>query len=388
MNNLEIKVEKKLDSKELQELVEEGKKVTEEKIEDSLNYEKLSQEEKDAIEEFNKKIDVNDASQILQFGVPAQEKISKFSDSILEDVKTKNTGEVGDLLASLVSEIKSFDSSIAVSDKSGFLEKLFGSAKKSIDKIIAKYSKIEKNIDTIEAGLEKDKLQMLKDITIFDTMYEKNLEYFKELSLYIIAGERKLEELKSTTLPELKKQAEKSGDQIDIQKVQDLEQMINRFEKKIYDLKTTRIISIQMAPQIRLLQNNEAELVEKIQSSITNTIPLWKNQMVLALGINNAKQALKGQQAVSKLTNDMLVKNSETLKQGSVEIAEESEKAIVNIETLQKTNRDLIDTLDAVIKIHEDGRVKRAEAEKELQNIERELKEKMLEINVKSTKSE
>ena len=232
MNNLEIKVEKKLDSKELQELVEEGKKVTEEKIEDSLNYEKLSQEEKDAIEEFNKKIDVNDASQILQFGVPAQEKISKFSDSILEDVKTKNTGEVGDLLASLVSEIKSFDSSIAVSDKSGFLEKLFGSAKKSIDKIIAKYSKIEKNIDTIEAGLEKDKLQMLKDITIFDTMYEKNLEYFKELSLYIIAGERKLEELKSTTLPELKKQAEKSGDQIDIQKVQDLEQMINRFERR------------------------------------------------------------------------------------------------------------------------------------------------------------
>ena len=388
MNNLEIKVEKKLDNNELKDLVEEGKKVTEEKIEDSLNYEKLSQEEKDAIEEFNKKIDVTDASQILQFGVPAQEKISKFSDSILEDVKTKNTGEVGELLASLVSEIKSFDSSIAVSDKAGFLEKLFGSAKKSIDKIIAKYSKIEKNIDTIEAGLEKDKLQMLKDITIFDTMYEKNLEYFKELSLYIIAGEKKLEELKNTTLPELKKKAEKSGDQIDIQKVQDLEQMINRFEKKIYDLKTTRIISIQMAPQIRLLQNNEAELVEKIQSSITNTIPLWKNQMVLALGINNAKQALKGQQAVSKLTNDMLVKNSETLKQGSIEIAEESEKAIVNIETLQKTNRDLIDTLDAVIKIHEDGRVKRAEAEKELQNIERELKEKMLEINVKSTKSE
>ena len=387
MNNLEIKVEKKLDSKELQELVEEGKKVTEEKIEDSLNYEKLTQEEKEAIDEFNQKIDVTDASQILQFGVPAQEKISKFSDSILEDVKTKNTGEVGELLASLVSEIKSFDSSIAVSDKAGFLEKLFGSAKKSIDKIIAKYSKIERNIDTIEAGLEKDKLQMLKDITIFDTMYEKNLEYFKELSLYIIAGEKKLEELKTTTLPELKEKAEKSGDQIDIQKVQDLEQMINRFEKKIYDLKTTRIISIQMAPQIRLLQNNEAELVEKIQSSITNTIPLWKNQMVLALGINNAKQALKGQQAVSKLTNDMLVKNSETLKQGSIEIAEESEKAIVNIETLQKTNRDLIDTLDAVIKIHEDGRVKRAEAEKELQNIERELKEKMLEINVKSTKA-
>ncbi len=387
MNNLELKVEKKMNPDDLKELVEEGKKITEEKIEDSLNYDLLSQEEKDAIEEFNKKIDVTDASQILQFGVPAQEKISKFSDSILEDVKTKSTGEVGELLASLVSEIKSFDSSIAVSDKSGFLEKLFGSAKKSLDKIIAKYSKIEKNIDTIEQGLEKDKIQMLKDITIFDTMYEKNLEYFKELSLYIIAGDRKLEELKNTMLPELKAKAEKSGDQIDIQKVQDLEQMINRFEKKIYDLKTTRIISIQMAPQIRLLQNNEAELVEKIQSSITNTIPLWKNQMVLALGINNAKRALKGQQAVSKLTNDMLVKNSETLKQGSIEIAEESEKAIVNIETLQKTNKDLIDTLDAVIKIHEDGRVKRAEAEKELQNIEKELKAKMLEINVKSTKT-
>ena len=386
MNNLEIKVDKKVETADLQNLVEEGKKITEEKIEKSLNYEMLSQEEKDAIDEFNAKIDVNDATQILQFGAPAQEKISKFSDSILEDVKTKNVGEVGDLLANLVSEIKSFDSSIAASDKAGFIEKIFGNAKKSVDKIIAKYSKIEKNIDVIEQGLEKDKVQMLKDITIFDTMYDKNLEYFKELSLYIIAGERKLEELRNETLPELQKQAQESGDQLDAQRVQDLEQMINRFEKKIYDLKTTRIISIQMAPQIRLLQNNEAELVEKIQSSITNTIPLWKNQMVLALGINNAKQALKGQQAVSKLTNDMLVKNSETLKQGSIEIAEESEKAIVNIETLQKTNKDLLDTLDAVIKIHEDGRVKRAEAEKELQNIERELKEKMLEINVKPTK--
>ena len=378
---MELKVEKKMDEKELDKL-SEVKNVTEEKIEESLNYDLLSKEEKEAIDEFNKKIDVNDTTQILQFGAAAQNKISEFSDSILEDVKTKNIGETGDLLSDLVSQIKSFDRDISSSEKKGLLEKLFSNAKKELDKIIAKYSKIEKNIDTIEKGLERDKLQMLKDINIFDTMYEKNLEYFKEISLYIIAGEKKLDELRNVTLKELKEKAEKSGEQLDIQKVQDMENMINRFEKKIYDLKTTRIISIQMAPQIRLLQNNEAELVEKIQSSITNTIPLWKNQMVLALGINNAKQALKGQQAVSKLTNEMLIKNSQTLKQGSIEIAEESEKAIVNVETLQKTNKDLIETLDKVIEIHENGRLKRQEAEKVLEDIEKELKDKMLEIQV------
>ena len=381
MSNLELKVEKKVEEKEVENLVTESN-VTEEMVEDSLNYEKLSKEEKAAIEEFNSKIDIEDTTQVLQYGAAAQDKISKFSDSILEDVKTKNTGEVGELLADLVSQIKSFDADISRSGKKGFLEKIFSNAKKEVDFIIAKYSKIEKNIDTIEGGLEKDKVQMLKDISIFDTMYEKNLEYFKEISLYIIAGERKLENLREKVLPELKAKAEKSGDQIDVQKVNDMENMIHRFEKKIYDLKTTRIISIQMAPQIRLLQNNDAELVEKIQSSITNTIPLWKNQMVLALGISNAKKALKSQQAVSKLTNDMLKKNSETLKQGSIDIAEESEKAIVDIETLQKTNQDLIETLDKVIEIHKNGRAKRAEAEKTLENIEKELKEKMLEIHV------
>lgn len=382
MSNLELKVEKKIDEKSIEGLVN-TKEITDNKIEKSLNYDELSKEEKAAIEEFNKKFDVNDSTQILQFGVSAQEKISKFSDSILEDVKTKNTGEVGDLLANLVSQIKSFDKDVSGTTKKNFIEKIFNSAKKEFDYIVAKYSKIEKNIDTIEGGLEKDKLQMLKDITIFDTMYEKNLEYFKEISLYIIAGEKKLEELRDKELPKLKAQAEKTGDQLDVQKVNDMEALINRFEKKIYDLKTTRIISIQMAPQIRLLQNNEAELVEKIQSSITNTIPLWKNQMVLALGISNAKNALKSQQAVSKLTNEMLAKNSETLKQGSVEIARESERAIVDVETLQKTNRDIIETLDEVIKIHEEGRNKRAEAEKTLEEIEKELKAKMLEIHVK-----
>ena len=379
METLELKSAKAMGEKEFEELTEHSKSITNEKIEKSLNYDELTKAEQKAVDEFNAKIDVTDATEVLQFGAAAQTKISEFSDSVLETVRTKDTGEVGNLLADLVSEIKSFDK--GVSESKG-LGKLFTSAKKQIDKIIAKYNKIEKNIDSIEDGLTKDKIQMLKDISIFDEMYEKNLEYFKEISLYIIAGEKKLDELRSKVLPELKKQAEKTGDQLDVQKVTDMENTINRFEKKIYDLKTTRLISIQMAPQIRLLQNNDAELVEKIQSSITNTIPLWKNQMVLALGINNAKEALRSQQAVSKLTNDMLVKNSETLKQGSIEIAEESEKAIVNVETLQKTNADLIETLDKVIEIHKNGRAKRAEAEKELENIEKELKEKMLEIHV------
>ena len=382
MEELELKVNKELNKAEVENLAQESKKVTDEKIEKSLNYDLLSQEEKDAIEEFNKKINVEDATQVLQYGAKAQTKISQFSDSVLEDVKTRSTGEVGDLLADLVGEIRSFDSDIANTNKTG-LGKLFNSAKKQLEKLIAGYDKIEVNIDKIEASLEKHRLQMLKDITIFDTMYEKNLEYFKELSLYIIAGEKKIEELRNVTLPELQKKAQESGEQLDAQKVNDMENMINRFEKKIYDLKTTRIISIQMAPQIRLLQNNEAELVEKIQGSLTNTIPLWKNQMVLALGINNAKQAIGAQKAVTDLTNNMLQKNSEILKQGSIEIAEESERAIVDVATLQKTNKDIIDTLDQIIQIHENGRVKRQEAEVELANIEKELKEKMIELKVK-----
>lgn len=379
MSVMELKVENKDDEK-VAELAKQ-KKVTEERIEKSLNYDELTAEEKKAIDEFNAKIDVFDSTQILQYGAAAQNKISSFSDSVLEDVKTKSSGEVGDLLADLVAEIKGFDGTL-VSEPKG-LGKIFYSAKKQLTKIVAKYSKIESNIDGIEKGLDKSKIKLLKDVSMFDQMYQKNLEYFKEISLYIIAGEKKLEELKNVVLPELKKKAEETEEQLDVQKVQDMEAQINRFEKKLYDLKTTRLISIQMAPQIRLIQNNDAELVEKIQSSITNTIPLWKNQMVLALGITNAKTALKQQQAVSKLTNDMLLKNSETLKQGTLDIAKESERAIVDIETLKKTNQSLIETLDGVIKIHEDGRIKRKEAEVELQNIEKELKNKILEINIK-----
>lgn len=382
MENLELKVTPEIKNEEIENIIEEKENVTNEKIEQSLNYDMLTQAEKDAIDEFNTKIDIEDATQVLQYGAKAQTKISQFSDSVLEGVKTKSAGEVGDLLADLVSEIKSFDSDVAAGNPTG-ISKLFFNAKKQLDKIVAKYGKIENNIDKIEKDLESHKLQMLKDIAIFDTMYEKNLEYFKELSLYIIAGEKKLEELRNITLPELQNKARETGEQLDAQKVNDLENMINRFEKKIYDLKTTRVISIQMAPQIRLLQNNEAELVEKIQGSITNTIPLWKNQIVIALGINNAKQALGAQKAVTDLTNDMLQKNSEILKQGSIEIAQESERAIIDIETLQKTNKDIIETLDKVIEIHENGRIKRQEAEAELVNIEKELKDKMLEIKVK-----
>ena len=378
--NLELKVEDKLKEENISNLTQNSKEVTDEKIEKSLNYDELSESEKKAVDEFITKIDVMDQNLVLQYGAKAQNKISAFSDNILEDVKTKDIGDTGELLANLVGEIKSFNSSIGTSKKGIF--KLFNSAKKEISTIIAKYNKIEKNVDIIENSLEKNKVTLLKDIALFDTMYDKNLEYFKEISLYIIAGERKLEELKNKTLPVAKAKFEETHEQLDAQKIQDLENQINRFEKKIYDLKTTRIISIQMAPQIRLLQNNDAELVEKIQSSITNTIPLWKNQMVLALGINNSKKALESQQAVSNLTNDMLKKNSETLKQGSIEIAEEAEKAIIDIETLKKTNQDLIETIDNVIKIHEEGHAKRMEAEAELENIEKELKSKLIEINV------
>ena len=382
MEALELKVQSTPKKETVEALSQNAKTVTNEEIEKSLNYDLLTDEEKAAVDEFNEKIDLHDTTQVLQYGSAAQAKVSEFSDSVLEGVKTKNLGEVGDQLANLVAQIKAFDSGIV--EKKG-LAKLFSNAKKEVDTIIAKYNKIENNIDSIEKNLDKSRITLLKDISIFDTMYDKNLEFFKEISLYIIAGERKLEELRNVELPKLREAALASGEQLDAQKVNDLEGIINRFEKKLYDLKTTRIISIQMEPQIRLLQNNDAELVEKIQTSITNTIPLWKNQMVLALGISNSKRALEQTKAVSNITNEMLQSNSETLKQGSIEIAKESEKAVVSIETLKKTNKDIIETLDAVIKIHEEGRAKRAEAEKELEAIEQELKDKLVQINVPKT---
>jgi len=386
MENLELKVEAKdVDMSKVEDTLLQEKKVSEEVVEKSLNYDALTDEEKKAIDEFITKIDPKNTTQILQYGASAQSNISKFSDSVLDDVKTRSTGEVGDLLAGLVAEIKEFDTDIPTGEVKG-LAKIFNSAKKQLEKLINKYSKVETNINRIEKQLEDHKLQMLKDIAVFDTMYDKNLEYFKQLSLYIIAGEKKLKELREVTLPEMQAKAKESGDQTDVQAVHDMENMINRFEKKIYDLKTTRMISIQMAPQIRLIQNNDSELVEKIQSSLINTIPLWKNQIVIALGITHAKSALGAQKAVTDLTNEMLQKNSETLKQGTIEIAEESERAIIDVETLQKTNQDIIETLDKVIEIHQNGRVKRQEAEKQLEQIEGELKDKLLEIKIDSGK--
>ena len=385
--NEEIKLEvvSSVDTKEIETALETTKKVDEAVVEKSLNYDVLTDEEKKAIDTFLEKIDVKNTTQILQFGASAQNNISKFSDTVLQDVRTRSTGEVGNLLSNLVGEIKEFDSDVPTEEKKGILG-IFNSAKKQMEKLLAKYNKVENNISTIENQLENHKLQMMKDIAIFDTMYEQNLQYFKELSLYIIAGEKKLEELKNVTLPELQKVAEETKEQADAQAVNDMIATINRFEKRIYDLKTTRIISIQMAPQIRLIQNNDSELVEKIQSSLINTIPLWKNQIVIALGITNAKNALGAQKQVNEMTNEMLKKNSELLKQGTIDIAEQSEKAVVDVETLQKTNKDIIETLDKVLEIHENGKVKRQEAEQQLEQIEGELKDKLLEIKIESGK--
>lgn len=382
---IKLEVVSNIDTKEIETALETTKKVDEAVVERSLNYDVLTDEEKKAIDTFLEKVDVKNTTQILQFGASAQNNISKFSDTVLQDVRTRSTGEVGNLLSNLVVEIKEFDSDIPTEEKKGILG-IFNSAKKQIEKLLAKYNKVENNISTIENQLENHKLQMMKDIAIFDTMYEQNLQYFKELSLYIIAGEKKLEELRNVTLPELQRVAEETKEQADAQAVNDMIATINRFEKRIYDLKTTRIISIQMAPQIRLIQNNDSELVEKIQSSLINTIPLWKNQIVIALGITNAKNALGAQKQVNEMTNEMLKKNSELLKQGTIDIAEQSEKAVVDVETLQKTNKDIIDTLDKVLEIHENGKVKRQEAEQQLEQIEGELKDKLLEIKIESGK--
>ena len=379
---IKLEVVSNVDTKEIETALETTKKVDEAVVEKSLNYDVLTDEEKKAIDTFLEKVDVKNTAQILQFGASAQNNISKFSDTVLKDVRTKSTGEVGSLLSNLVGEIKEFDSDIPTEEKKGILG-IFNTAKKQMEKLLAKYNKVENNISTIENQLENHKLQMMKDIAIFDTMYEQNLQYFKELSLYIIAGEKKL---KNVTLPELQKVAEETKEQADAQAVNDMIATINRFEKRIYDLKTTRIISIQMAPQIRLIQNNDSELVEKIQSSLINTIPLWKNQIVIALGITNAKNALGAQKQVNEMTNEMLKKNSELLKQGTIDIAEQSEKAVVDVETLQKTNKDIIDTLDKVLEIHENGKVKRQEAEQQLEQIEGELKDKLLEIKIESGK--
>ena len=380
MNELELNVGvNKEEGQKIENELLAKKEFTEEKIEKSLNYDLLDEKEKEAIDDFVSKVDITDTTTVLSYGSNAQKEIAKFSDDVLTNVRTKNTGDVGELLTDLVVEIKDFDSAANLNQSKGLFG-IFDSLKKRVQRLLTKYDKVNNNIDKIEKKLEGHKVQMLKDIAIFDEMYNKNLDSFKLLSMYIIAGDIKLKELKEVELPKLQAVAAESGDQIDAQKVNDMVEMISRFEKKLYDLKTTRIISIQMAPQIRMIQNNDSELVEKIQSSITNTIPLWKNQVVIALGLANAKSALNTQQAVTEITNEMLKKNSENLKQGTIEIAVESEKAIVDVETLKKTNSDIIETLDTIIAIHKEGAQKRSEAELELQKIEQELKEKLIQI--------
>ena len=341
-----------------------------------LNQINLTEEELKTVEDFSGKIDLNDSAIILQYGAACQKKIAEFSDNALAGVRTKDLGQTSDMIADLVSELKGFD---ATEEEKGFLG-IFKKAGSQVTRLKARYDKAENNIDMITGKLEDHQNQLLKDIIMLDKMYETNLNYFKELTMYIMAGKKKLEAERATTLPELKAKAKQSGLTHDAQAANDYAAMCDRFEKELYDLELTRTISVQMAPQIRLIQNNDAILSEKIQSTINNTIPLWKNQMVLALGLAHSKEALETQRAVTDMTNELLKKNADMLKQGTVEIAQESERGIVDIETVAYTNQQLITTLDEVLRIQDEGRAKRREAEDQLIRIETELKNKLLEI--------
>jgi len=335
----------------------------------------LSEAEKKAVEEFARKIDIMDSTLVLQYGAAAQKNVAGFSEQTLASVRTKDLGEVGEALSDLMGELKDFDEE----EEKGF----FGFFRKAGDKLEtmrAKYSKVETNVDRIIRQLEQHQIVLLKDIAMLDQMYALNLRYYKELTMYILAGRKKLQEVRAVDLPKLKAKAEATGAQEDAQAYNDLCQMCDRFEKKLHDLELTRMVSVQMGPQIRLLQNNNTLMVEKIQSSIVNTIPLWKSQMVLALGLEHSRQATAAQSAVTDMTNELLRKNADLLKMGTVETAREAEKSVVSIETLQHTNQQLIATLDEVLTIQREGAAKRREAEAELGRIEGELKRKLMEL--------
>lgn len=337
----------------------------------------LTEEEKKAVEEFSKKIDIGDSNLVLQYGAAAQKNIASFSESALNSVRTKDLGEIGKSLSDLVVELKGFGQE--EDEKKG----LFGLFKKSgnkIESLKAQYSKVETNVDRIAHELEQHQVTLLKDVAMFDQMYELNLKYYKELTMYILAGKKRLAAVRAGELEELRKQAEASGAQEDAQRYNDMVQMCERFEKKLHDLELTRMISIQMGPQTRLLQNNDTLMIEKIQTSLVNTIPLWKSQMVLALGLERSRQATAAQSAVTNMTNELLRKNAEMLKMGTIATAKEAERGVVDIETLRKTNEDLISTLDEVMKIQTEGRQKRREAEVELTKIEGDLRQKLMEL--------
>ena len=335
----------------------------------------LSADELQQVTEFASQIDLTNTDHVMMYGADAQKKISAFSDSVLANVRTDNTGDVGNMLTKLISELKGFETA---AEKPTGLKGLFYNAKAHLSTVQAKYDDVAANVETIAASLEQHQVQLLKDVAMFNKMYEMNLEYFHELTMYIVAGEKRLQEVRDTDLKALQDAAKASGDPMDAQKAQDLAAMCDRFEKKLYDLKLTRQIRLQMAPQIRLLQNNNALLVERIQSTLVNTLPLWKNQMVLALGLEHSKQAMAAQKAVTDMTNELLRKNAETLKQGTIETARESERGIVDLETLVATNQSLIDTINEVMQIQKDGRQKRLEAERTLAQMEQDLKTKLL----------
>lgn len=336
----------------------------------------LSDEEKKAVDEFSKKINLSDSNMILQYGAAAQKNIAGFSESALSSVKTKDLGEVGKSLSELVVELKGFGED---EEKKGFAG-LFKKAGNKLETMKSQYAKVEVNVDKISRELEQHQVTLMKDVAMLDQMYELNLKYYKELTMYILAGKKRLNEVRTGELEELRKKAETSGAQEDAQRYNDLVQMCDRFEKKIHDLELTRVISIQMGPQTRLLQNNDTLMVEKIQSSLVNTIPLWKSQMVLALGLEHSRQATAAQTAVTNMTNELLKKNADMLKMGTVATAREAERSVVDIETLQHTNEQLISTLDEVLNIQRDGAAKRRAAEVELGRIEGELKQKLMEL--------
>ena len=339
--------------------------------------EKLSPAEQAAVKAFAEKIDVLNTEQVMNYGSNAQKNISEFSEAALNSVRTKDLGEVGGLLGDLVVELQGLN--FDPEEKKGFLG-LFKKATQNIASLKAQYDKAEVNVDKIVESLEKHEVVLMKDISMMDKMYERKLEYMKELTMYIIAGKLKIEQLRNEELPKYQQKAQESGLPEDAQAANDFANMIGRFEKKIHDLELTRTISIQMSPQIRMIQNNDSLMAEKIRSSIVNTIPLWKSQMVLALSLYHSDQAMKAQREVTDVTNQLLTKNAQALHQGSVAIAKETERGIVDIETLKKTNQELISTLDEVRQIQDDGRAKRMQAEEELGRIEGELKQKLLDM--------